>query len=448
MHATPKQARAAWSSSRTRLTPVLPALLAALARALRSRRAARPDREAPARGRAPGGGRPREPGAARAGRLQRLRAGAARDPRTAGHGEGRDHDRRAASSRRSASRSRRRFPSCTRLTPLPGARRQGQRRRHRPPRHRRGARAQHHRAREGAGLRRAVSRRRRAPQSATTRSGGWRSCPASGRGRRTTSRCARCAGRTRFRRKTSPSATISAASLRRKPTSCRSPGVRGGATPSCTSGLKRPARHPLAIAASRRRRSGPRPSSRCPGAPARRAPTARSTPPQPMALPHVRREQLAPVLEHDRAQDGALAERQPLPRLLEHRVLLGEQPARAPGADRRGSPCCRPPPARRPTFRARAAARRRAGCRRARRSPRRGPSSGLMPERANRASMNAAKLVGRNLLEPHHRPGLVERPLRRRASAPSGSAPSRRTRSRPRADAGRRRAARARRCRR
>ena len=73
---------------------------------------------------------------------------------------------------------------------------------------------------------------------------------------------------------------------------------------------------------------------------------------------------------------------------------------------------------------------------------------GAEPPSANRASMKSAKIASVDLLEAHHRAGLVERPARRRASAPSATARTRRRRSRPAADPGRRREARARRCRR
>ena len=103
------------------------------------------------------------------------------------------------------------FAELNRLTPAPARVADGQRRRHRPARHRR-------RARAGASSRwrRRRDRARSASTAAritirTTPSGGWPSCPASARGRRTTSPCARCAGPTPFRRKTSPCATTSAA---------------------------------------------------------------------------------------------------------------------------------------------------------------------------------------------------------------------------------------------
>ena len=70
------------------------------------------------------------------------------------------------------------------------------------------------------------------------------------------------------------------------------------------------------------------------------------------------------------------------------------------------------PRAPRPRSRAPAAARRRAGCRRDRRWRRRARPPACMPDRANRASMKAANSSAGNLLQPHHRPGLVERPLR------------------------------------
>ncbi len=109
---------------------------------------------------------------------------------------------------------------------------------------------------------------------------------------------------------------------------------------------------------------------------------------------------------------AALRQRQPLPDGLEHRLLLAPAAGPASRADGRGRPCGRPPPARRPMSRAPAAARRRAGCRPDRRWRRRGRPRRLMPLLAKRASMNAANMSARNLLEPHHRAGLVERPPR------------------------------------
>src|SRR5262249_17168576 len=66
----------------------------------------------------------------------------------------------------------------------------------------------------------------------------WRS-PASAHGRRSTSPCAHCAGRMRFRKKISPCATTWAASPPSRPKSYRRPGVRGVATPCCISGKTR-----------------------------------------------------------------------------------------------------------------------------------------------------------------------------------------------------------------
>ena len=93
------------------LTPVLPALLSRVAGAVRSRCAARRDREASSQGRAPGGGGQGEPRPAGARRLQRIRDGPARDPRPAGDGEGGHAPSPAGSSRRSANRSSRRLPN-------------------------------------------------------------------------------------------------------------------------------------------------------------------------------------------------------------------------------------------------------------------------------------------------------------------------------------------------
>ena len=45
-----------------------------------------------------------------------------------------------------------------------------------------------------------------------------------------------------------------------------------------------------------------------------------------MALANLSRQQLSPILENDRAQHGALRERQSLPHRFEHRLLFREQP--------------------------------------------------------------------------------------------------------------------------
>ena len=135
---------------------------------------------------------------------------------------------------------------------------------------------------------------------------------------------------------------------------------------------------------------------------ARRGDSGRGRPPK----------QLASFLEHDRAQRGALREREPLPHGLEEHVLLGQQTvqrrvqivevrAASAGAARR-----------RPRSRARGAARRTACCRRGRRSPRRGPASALDARSREPRVDERGELVGGNLLQPHHRAGLVERPLR------------------------------------
>ena len=136
--------------------------------------------------------------------------GAARDPRPAGHGQGRDDDR--VPLRRGVRRADRHAVSrAHRLTPAPA---------------RVAAASVDDIARHGIVAARAssiialaqahesgeLSPRRAAPTIPTRRSSGSASCPASASGRRTTSRCARCAGPTRFPRKTSPCATASAAS--------------------------------------------------------------------------------------------------------------------------------------------------------------------------------------------------------------------------------------------
>ncbi len=48
---------------------------------------------------------------------------------------------------------------------------------------------------------------------------------------------------------------------------------------------------------------------------------------QTVARPHVGRQELAAVGQHDRAQDRPLSQRQPLPDRLEHHFLLGQQAA-------------------------------------------------------------------------------------------------------------------------
>ena len=103
------------------------------------------------------------------------------------------------------------FAELNRLTPAAGPDRRGQRRRHRPARHRRRALQEHHRAGGSAGIGRALPRRRRASQSRRLHQAAGRAARASARGRRTTSPCAPCAGPTPSRRKTSRCATTSAA---------------------------------------------------------------------------------------------------------------------------------------------------------------------------------------------------------------------------------------------
>src|SRR5205823_11221163 len=44
-----------------------------------------------------------------------------------------------------------------------------------------------------------------------------------------------------------------------------------------------------------------------------------------MARPNVGRQELAAILDDDRAQHSALSQREPLPDRLEHRVLFGEE---------------------------------------------------------------------------------------------------------------------------
>src|SRR5690606_13612650 len=51
---------------------------------------------------------------------------------------------------------------------------------------------------------------------------------------------------------------------------------------------------------------------------------------QTMAGAHVRGEQLASVLDDDGPEHGALGQGEPLPRLLEHRLLLAEQARERP----------------------------------------------------------------------------------------------------------------------
>ena len=127
------------------LTPVLPALLGRV-RALFDLNA-RPDLIAKhlRQGRAAGRGRQGEPRPAGARRLQRLRDGPARDPRPAGDGQSGHHHRLPV--RRGVRRTDRHAVSGTasaHARTRPG--RRGQRRRHRPPRHRRRPLQEHHRA--------------------------------------------------------------------------------------------------------------------------------------------------------------------------------------------------------------------------------------------------------------------------------------------------------------
>ena len=93
---------------------------------------------------------------------------------------------------------------------------------------------------------------------------------------------------------------------------------------------------------------------------------------------------------------------------FEERLLLGQQPRRACRAGPRASPSSAAARAHRPTFRARGAGRRTAGCRRDRRSLR--AETGLRLDAAlrERAVDEVAEDRRRNLLQPHHRTGLVE----------------------------------------
>ena len=231
-----------WSSSRTRLTPVLPALLSRV-RALFDLDA-RPDLIAK-----------------HLGRDARLAAAVKANPgmRVPGAFNGFEMGLRAILGQQVTVKAATTiagrfveafgepivtpFAELNRLTPAAGARRRGQRRRHRPTRHRRRARAgassRWRRRRDQAGSASTAAR----ITIRTTPSGGWRSCPGSARGRRTTLRCGPCAGPTPSPRKTSRCATTSAGSRRRRRRRCRNPGARGEATRSCTSGAWR--RRPL-----------------------------------------------------------------------------------------------------------------------------------------------------------------------------------------------------------
>ena len=83
--------------------------------------------------------------------------------------------------------------------------------------------------------------RRRAPTASAPGATCWR-CPASARGRSSTSRCARSATPTRSRPATSASCTRCARSASRptraRPSGARRPGGRGGPTASCTCGAR------------------------------------------------------------------------------------------------------------------------------------------------------------------------------------------------------------------
>ena len=157
-------ARADWSSSRTRLTPVLPALLSRV-RALFDLDA-RPDVIAK-----------------HLGRDARLAPAVKANPglRVPGAFNGFEMGLRAILGQqvtvKAATTIAGRFveafgepivtpmPELNRLTPSPARIAARQRRRHRPARHRRRAGEEHHRAGARAGVGRAVSRRRRAPRS-------------------------------------------------------------------------------------------------------------------------------------------------------------------------------------------------------------------------------------------------------------------------------------------
>ena len=167
-----------------------------------------------------------------------------------------------------------------------------------------------------------------------------------------------------------------------------------------------------------------------------------------MAGAHVGRQQLPSVRQHDGAQRGALRQRQALPHSLEHRFLLGKQPVERRVQIVHADPALACWRARRPSSRARAAARRTACCRPGRRSRRRGPASGLMPVLRKSRFDERREQIGGNLLQPHHRSGLVERPLRPEHPLHQTGLGAGEDIADARADAARRPAARARRCRR
>ena len=129
-----------------------------------------------------------------------------------------------------------------------------------------------------------------------------------------------------------------------------------------------------------------------------------------MTRPGVSREQLASILQHDGAQDRALCERQPLPDRLEERFLLGEHTCeRGVKVVERGPPASSvadvvPGLVREPLHVVRKVAgeidngRAKAGL-------------GLDAALAEPRFDERGKDVGRDLLEPHDRTGLVEGPL-------------------------------------
>ena len=206
-------------------------------RAVRSRRAARPDCQPSRQGCAPGGGDQGQPGPASSGGLQRIRDGGARDPRSAGDREGGHHYRLPAG--RGVRRTHRHaVPGADPPHAVARAHRHRQRRRDRPARHRGRTLPRHHRAGGGARIGRSAARRRSASQARRRDQTAGRVARGLASGPRTTSRCVPCGGPTPSRKKTSRCATTWRRDGEKKPSDCRS-WRPWAATPSCTCGACR-----------------------------------------------------------------------------------------------------------------------------------------------------------------------------------------------------------------
>ena len=130
-----------------------------------------------------------------------------------------------------------------------------------------------------------------------------------------------------------------------------------------------------------------------------------------MPRARVGRVQLAPALQYDRAQRGALGQREPLPHRLKQHVLLVEQAREGRmeivqrRATRPGRAHVVPGFVRQPLHVVGEVSRQVHDGR---------AQPGLWPDARLREALldEVGEDVGGNLLEPHHRPGLVEGPAR------------------------------------